>query len=551
MEQEKQPLLTIGIIFKNEIRSLERCLEALRPLRERISCELILGDTGSTDGSREIAEKYADKLIDFPWVNDFAAARNAVIGKAAGSWYLTVDTDEYLDADVSELVGFLEAETCKSTAASLLVRNYETMEMAGDYADFLAVRLVKLLPGVHYEGAIHEQFILPEGANRQMTTLARTILHHDGYAKTTPEKEREKKERNRALLKEKLTAEPENLSDLVHYIESSRGQEDYLDMVRLSVRLVEEKRPGWEYFGPAVYRNAVRAAYEESLSEFEQWSKRAVELFGGSLLVKIDVECYICAQLWNMGDLTACAESGERYLAAIEEYRAGSGERESLFSSVLFLASPAKERQTRLFLAEAYIKLGEYTKAERILPPFETGLVSGKRNEEQVGELLWLERAAQEAVKAYDWTGNGEGNPEGLALAYLFTRVEEGALPAFYKAEVLCEEKIVELPAEKRFAWYCIRAFASLNGGDLPGYVRQLKEGLLSFGERKAMVEYLLENTPGLRREEPSEELLALAKQVRAFLALYPADAPEVMALKTTPAYQKVAWLIEGRSPAD
>ena len=75
----KKPLLSIGMIFKNEVRCLERCMKSLEPLRQMIPCELVMADTGSTDGSREIAERYADILIDFPWINDFAAARNAVM----------------------------------------------------------------------------------------------------------------------------------------------------------------------------------------------------------------------------------------------------------------------------------------------------------------------------------------------------------------------------------------------------------------------------------------------------------------------------------------
>ena len=79
-----KPVLSIGIIFKNEIRCLERCLKSLQSLREAVPCELVMADTGSDDGSREIAEKYADILFDFPWINDFSAARNAVMDRSAG-----------------------------------------------------------------------------------------------------------------------------------------------------------------------------------------------------------------------------------------------------------------------------------------------------------------------------------------------------------------------------------------------------------------------------------------------------------------------------------
>ena len=98
-----KPVLSIGIIFKNEIRCIERCLKSLQPLREAIPCELVMADTGSEDGSRAVAEQYADILFDFPWINDFSAARNAVMDRCSGAWYMSIDCDEWLDADFAQL----------------------------------------------------------------------------------------------------------------------------------------------------------------------------------------------------------------------------------------------------------------------------------------------------------------------------------------------------------------------------------------------------------------------------------------------------------------
>ena len=58
-----KPLLSIGIIFKNDISCLARCLESLTPLRAAIPCQLVMADTGSADGSRAVAEQYADILL--------------------------------------------------------------------------------------------------------------------------------------------------------------------------------------------------------------------------------------------------------------------------------------------------------------------------------------------------------------------------------------------------------------------------------------------------------------------------------------------------------
>ena len=127
MKRQAPPLLSIGIIFKNDIRCIERCLKALQPQREAIPCELVMADTGSTDGSREIAARYADRLIDFPWIDDFSAARNAVMNQASGLWYLSVDTDEYLKENVSQMVQFLAvSEQTAFQAATVIVRNYRS-----------------------------------------------------------------------------------------------------------------------------------------------------------------------------------------------------------------------------------------------------------------------------------------------------------------------------------------------------------------------------------------------------------------------------------------
>ena len=76
---------------------------------------------------------------------------------------------------------------------------------------------------------------------------------------------------------------------------------------------------------------------------------------------------------------------------------------------------------------------------------------------------------------------------------------------------------------------------------------RLLREGLALCGAAKEMVEYLLDSTQALK--SPSEELSALADQIRAVLGRFSPDDPAVAALKQSEAYQKVAYLIEGLEP--
>ncbi len=60
------------MIVKNEEKVLGRVLESAKKFAD----EIIIVDTGSTDKTKDIARKYTDKIYDFKWIDDFAAARN-------------------------------------------------------------------------------------------------------------------------------------------------------------------------------------------------------------------------------------------------------------------------------------------------------------------------------------------------------------------------------------------------------------------------------------------------------------------------------------------
>ena len=84
--------ISVCIIAKNEEKYIEHCLQALR----RYPWEIIVVDTGSTDATKQIADRYADKVEDFIWIDDFSAARNFAASLASNNWILVLDCDEYL-----------------------------------------------------------------------------------------------------------------------------------------------------------------------------------------------------------------------------------------------------------------------------------------------------------------------------------------------------------------------------------------------------------------------------------------------------------------------
>ncbi len=83
------------MIVKNEEKILARCLDSIRDLVE----EIVIVDTGSTDRTKEIAARYTDRIYDFEWIDDFAAARNFAFSKATKDYIYSADADEVVDEE--------------------------------------------------------------------------------------------------------------------------------------------------------------------------------------------------------------------------------------------------------------------------------------------------------------------------------------------------------------------------------------------------------------------------------------------------------------------
>lgn len=235
-------LLSIGIIFKNDIRCIERCLQSLEPLRKAIPCQLVMADTGSTDGSRAVAERYADILVDFPWVNDFAAARNAVLDRCVGKWCLTVDTDEWLIGDCSQLVQFLHSQQAdRQDGARIVVRNPSKPD-SEDYADYFATRMGRMRDGkLRYVEPIHEYLTYTDRPFLRVITLPKVIFNHDGYLEMTPGALAAKHKRNMELLRKELEKHPDNLRTLKQCIDSAESTEERRSLVERSRKAVAKQ----------------------------------------------------------------------------------------------------------------------------------------------------------------------------------------------------------------------------------------------------------------------------------------------------------------------
>lgn len=91
--------LTVVILTKDEERHIGRCLSSVAPFATR--CLVV--DSGSTDGTAELARKAGADVLENPWVN-YATQFNWALdqlGPSAG-WVMRLDADEVVSSALAE-----------------------------------------------------------------------------------------------------------------------------------------------------------------------------------------------------------------------------------------------------------------------------------------------------------------------------------------------------------------------------------------------------------------------------------------------------------------
>jgi glycosyltransferase involved in cell wall biosynthesis len=195
---------SLCMIVKNEEKNLPDCLRSAAHL----FAEVVIADTGSTDATREVARSFGARVVEFPWVDSFAAARNASLRAARGKWVMWLDADDRLDAEnqgrLAEVLAGL-GDDCDARAVKV-----RSALDAGRTAFRLLdqVRIFRNHPAVRWDYRIHEQ-ILPAvnrlgGAVRWLDVVVDHVGYQDAGLRQA------KLERNLRLLEMEAAERPED-----------------------------------------------------------------------------------------------------------------------------------------------------------------------------------------------------------------------------------------------------------------------------------------------------------------------------------------------------
>jgi glycosyltransferase involved in cell wall biosynthesis len=189
--------LTVSMIVRDAQAFLAACLESVQALKP----EILIADTGSTDGTMDIAREFGARLIQIPWQNDFAEARNRALAEATGEWILSLDADEQLDATTAAHIPAL-LENKAVAGFQVTIRNYvnsvneriwdeapkpndSLLSSAAAYPAFVEhenIRLFRRSPEIRFVGRVHESVGPRIREVRGALGRANFFIHHFGFA---------------------------------------------------------------------------------------------------------------------------------------------------------------------------------------------------------------------------------------------------------------------------------------------------------------------------------------------------------------------------------
>jgi tetratricopeptide (TPR) repeat protein len=194
--------ISLCMIARNEEANLPGCLEPVAGLVD----EIVLVDTGSSDRTRKVAAGLGARVFDFPWIDDFAAARNESLRHATCPRIFWLDADDRIDDANRRRLQVLFGGLDETRSAYLMKCQGVSDAATGAASVTEHVRVFPNHPQARWHYRVHEQ-ILP--ALRRLDVEVRradVVIAHTGYR--DPALHAQKVTRNLQLLERSAAENP-------------------------------------------------------------------------------------------------------------------------------------------------------------------------------------------------------------------------------------------------------------------------------------------------------------------------------------------------------
>ena len=192
------------MIVKNEEKNIERALS----WGKSVMWEQIVVDTGSTDRTVEIARQLGAKVCEFPWIDDFSAAKNYAIEQCTGDWIALLDADEYMaPEDAKKLPAYIKEMNRRNLDG--LSTGWQQLDGEGKiFSSGTQVRIFRNLSDIRYRRCIHEQLESTTGRELRLGNAVNELsIFHTGYQGQAFE-DKKRSGRNRKLILKELEGNP-------------------------------------------------------------------------------------------------------------------------------------------------------------------------------------------------------------------------------------------------------------------------------------------------------------------------------------------------------
>jgi len=154
--------ISIFIIAKNEAARLPATLEVVKGLAE----ELIVVDSGSTDGTQDIALKHGARVVETHW-RGYGPQKRFAEDQCKHNWVLNLDADEVMTSDlIAEIRDlFSLGEPPLDGYSFPIVEVFPGETIPGSYAYALVpVRLYRLDRGRYADELVHDRVAMQPNA---------------------------------------------------------------------------------------------------------------------------------------------------------------------------------------------------------------------------------------------------------------------------------------------------------------------------------------------------------------------------------------------------
>jgi glycosyltransferase involved in cell wall biosynthesis len=162
--------ISIAVIAKNEADRIGRLLKSAE-----FADEIIVVDSGSTDGTQDLCKQMGAEVIFNKWPG-YAQQKQFAMDCTKSEWILNLDADEEISVSLAKEIQHALKNITRDVSAFSMPRLSKYLgkwiKHGGWYPD-RKVRLVRKGKGV-WKGVLHEKLVVDENTEN----LSEPILHH-------------------------------------------------------------------------------------------------------------------------------------------------------------------------------------------------------------------------------------------------------------------------------------------------------------------------------------------------------------------------------------